>query len=231
MLAEHRTLAYLFTTSSNHIRRLYRLPPPASLLPQITMDFPLDLRFKTIALSPQISVTEPSGRIVAYVRQKAFKLKEAVTVFGDVAQTRPLYTIAADRVFDISAQYHIEDVSGSQLGVLQRQGMRSFWKAHYEINRAGQPLFTVREENPWIKIIDGVLGEIPIIGMLSGYAFHPAYRVTRAGTDAAVLRLVKRPALFEGRYSIERLAVLAQDEELLAILGLLMLVLMERSRG
>ena len=195
------------------------------------MDFPLDLRFKTIALAPQISVTEPSGRIVAYVRQKAFKLKEAVTVFGDVEQTRALYRIAADRVFDISAQYHIEDVSGNALGVLKRQGMRSFWKAHYEINRAGQPLFVVREENPWIKIIDGVLGEIPVLGLLSGYAFHPAYRVTRAGSETPVLRVVKRPALFEGRYTIERLVVLGQDEELLALLGLLMLVLLERSRG
>ncbi|MDQ3519857.1 MAG: hypothetical protein M3466_15835 [Gemmatimonadota bacterium] len=195
------------------------------------MDFPLDLRFKTIALAPQISVTEPSGGIVAYVRQKAFKLKEAVTVFGDVAQTRALYRIAADRVFDISAKYHIEDVGGSPLGVLQRQGMRSFWKAHYEIHRGGQPLFVVREENPWIKIIDGVLGEIPVVGLLAGYAFHPAYRVTRVGSDTPMLRLIKRPALFEGRYTIERLTVLSQDEELLMVLGLLMLVLLERSRG
>jgi len=195
------------------------------------MDFPLDLRFKTIALAPQISVTEPGGGVVAYVRQKAFKLKEAVTVFGDVAQTRALYRIAADRVFDISAKYLVEDVSGSPLGVLQRQGMRSFWKAHYEISRAGAPLFSIREENPWIKIIDGVLGEIPVIGMLTGYAFHPAYRVTRAGSETPMLRLIKRPALFEGRYTIERLAVLSQDEELLAVLGLLMLVLLERSRG
>jgi len=195
------------------------------------MDFPLDLRFKTIALAPQISVTDPSGRILAYVRQKAFKLKEAVTVFGDVAQTRPMYRIAADRVFDISAQYHIEDVSGTPLGVLQRQGMRSFWKAHYQINRAGQPLFVIREENPWIKIIDGLLEQIPVIGLLTGYAFHPAYRVTRADSDTPAFRLVKRPALLEGRYTIERLAVLGQDEELLALLGILMLVLLERSRG
>ncbi|MGI9075845.1 MAG: hypothetical protein ACR2G6_00775 [Gemmatimonadaceae bacterium] len=195
------------------------------------MDFPLDLRFKTIALAPQISVTDPSGQMLAYVRQKAFKLKEAVTVFGDVAQTRPLYRIAADRVFDFSAQYHIEDVGGTPLGLLQRQGMRSFWKAHYQISRAGQPLFQIREENPWIKIIDGVLGEIPVIGLLTGYAFHPAYRVTRAGSETPVLRLVKRPALWEGRYTVERLAALAEDEELLALLGLLMLVLLERSRG
>ncbi|MBC7791446.1 MAG: hypothetical protein H7Z74_15985 [Anaerolineae bacterium] len=195
------------------------------------MDFPLDLRFKTIALAPQITVTEPNGRVIAYVRQKAFKLKEAVTVFGDVAQTRSLYRIAADRVFDISAKYHIEDVSGLPLGVLERQGMRSFWKAHYQVHRGGKQIFDIREENPWIKIIDGFLGEIPVLGMLSGYVFHPAYRVTRTDNEATVLRVVKRPALFEGHYTIERLAVLGQEDELLAVLGILMLVLLERSRG
>ncbi len=50
--------------------------------------------------------------------QKAFKLKEAVTVFGDEEQTRPLYTIKADRVFDISAQHNIDDMAGQPVGMI-----------------------------------------------------------------------------------------------------------------
>ena len=46
------------------------------------MNFPLTLNFKKLALSPQISVTDASGRLLFYVKQKAFKLKEAVTVFA-----------------------------------------------------------------------------------------------------------------------------------------------------
>ena len=89
------------------------------------MRFPLALRFKAVAVSPQVSVTDAGGELVFYVRQKAFKLKEAITVFADVEQTRPLYRIAADRVIDISARYRIEDESGVSLGFLQRRGMRS----------------------------------------------------------------------------------------------------------
>ncbi|HEV2150618.1 MAG TPA: hypothetical protein VGR37_24685 [Longimicrobiaceae bacterium] len=195
------------------------------------MDFPLQLSFKVVAISPQITVTDASGRLLFYVKQKAFKLKEAVTVFADPEQTRPLFRIAADRVLDISAQYHIEDAAGAPLGLLQRRGMRSLWRAHYEIHRGGGPILAIHEENPWVKVIDGLLGEVPILGMLTGYFFHPAYRVARAVDDAPVLRAVKQPAFFEGRYTIERVGELSESDETLAVLSVLMMLLLERQRG
>ncbi len=109
--------------------------------------------------------------------------------------------------------------------------MRSIWSAHYEIQRDARTLFHVREENPWVKVIDGFLGEIPIIGLLSNYVFHPAYRVTRGESDAAVMRSVKQPALFEGRFLVERVGQMTEDEERLALMGILMLLLLERDRG
>jgi hypothetical protein len=193
--------------------------------------YPLDLRFKLIAIASQIFVRDATGSLRYYVKQKAFKLKEAVTVFADEAQRVPLYRIAADRVLDLSARYHITSESGGQLGVLQRRGMRSIWRAHYEIQRGDRVAFVVTEENPWTKLIDSFVGEIPIIGMFTGYMLHPAYVVARADGGASVLRIVKRPALFEGRYRIEQVAQLADDEEELAVLSLLMLVLLERARG
>ena len=195
------------------------------------MDFPLQLKFKIVAISPQISVTDSAGRLLFYVKQKAFKLKEAVTVFADEAQTRPVYRIAADRVLDISAQYHITEEGGGDLGLLQRRGMRSLWKAHYEIHRGGGPILTIREANPWVKVLDGLLGQLPVVGLFTGYLFHPAYVVSRAVDEAPVLRAVKQPALFEGRYSIERVGELSPNDETLAVLSVLMMLLLERQRG
>ena len=135
--------------------------------------FPLDLRFKLMAIASQISVTDAQGRLIYYVKQKAFKLKEAVTVFADEGQTRPVYRISADRIIDISANYRIEDAGGAEVGTLQRHGMRSFWKVHYEIHQPGHPGFLIREENPWVKVMDGVLGEIPIVSLLDGLHVSP----------------------------------------------------------
>ena len=199
------------------------------------MNLPLDLRFKTFAVSPQIAVTDSRGEIVLYARQKAFKLKESITVFGDAAQTRALYRIDADRVLDFGARYTVVDAStGETVGTVRRQGMRSIWRAHYDLERDGAPALEVREENPWLKVADQFVSEIPLIGLVSGYLLNPAYRVTRpgAGTGDALLRMRKEPSFLESRYSIKRVGTAADDgDERLAVLGLLMIVLLERRRG
>jgi uncharacterized protein YxjI len=195
------------------------------------MNFPLDLRFKILAIAQQISVTDSAGRVVAYVKQKAFKLKEDVTVFGDEAQTRPLYRIRADRVIDFSAQYRIEDTAGAEIGTVQRQGMRSFWRAHYDVHRAGQPVLTIREHNPWVKVLDGLLTEIPIVNLFSGYFLHPAYDINRADTGATVLWASKRAAFLEGRFEIDVSGPMNEEDERLGVLSILMVLLLERTRG
>jgi len=192
--------------------------------------YPLDLSFKIIAIAPQISVTDAGGRLLLYVKQKAFKLKEKVTVFADQEQTRPLYSIGADRIIDFQAQYDITTAAGGQIGAVKRRGMRSIWRAHYDVLRGGTPVLTIREANPWIKVLDHVLGELPVLGMLTGYAFNPAYLVARPD-GTVVLRVQKQRALWEGKYRVTKQAELASGEEELALLGVLMMLLLERTRG
>lgn len=195
------------------------------------LQFPLSMRFKIVALAPQIAVTDAGGSLVAYVRQKLLKLKEAVTVYSDREQTREAYRIAADRVIDFSAQYHISDAAGAPVGVVRRRGMRSIWRAHYEIARGGAAFMEIREENPWTKVADGVFGDIPLLGILSGYLFHPAYRISYVSSGAPLLRVVKQPALWEGRYAIEKIGSGDPEDERLAVLSTMMMLLLERRRG
>jgi uncharacterized protein YxjI len=194
-------------------------------------NYPLDLSFKLVALAPQITVTDVRGQQLLYVKQKAFKLKESVTVFADQTQRQPLFSIQADRVFDISAQYHFTDPQGRELGSVRRHGMKSLWRAHYEIlDGAQHPVMTIREENPWVKVLDSLLTEIPLVGMFTGYILHPTYLVARAD-GVGVLRVRKCPAFFEGKFRIEQLGPLTEAEERQALLALLMMLLLERARG
>ena len=195
------------------------------------MQFPLSLSFKILALAPQVYVRDASGVVQMYVRQKLMKLKEAVTVFADESQTTPLYTINADRVIDWSARYNIAEAgTGTPLGSVKRQGMRSIWKAHYEVERDGAVVMTVREANPWVKVMDHVLGEIPGIGLLTGYFLHPAYLVSSAD-GMQIMKLVKEPAFMEGRFRLESTSAASEADEKLAVLSLLMMLLLERARG
>lgn len=194
------------------------------------MQYPLQLSFKLLALAPQIYVRDAGGQVRMYVKQKLMKLKEQVTVFADESQTQPLYHIKANKVIDWSAQYNFSTPDGTQIGAVRRKGMRSLWRAHYEIVRGDQVIFNLREENPLAKVGDALFGQIPVLGILAGYVFHPKYLVSRAdGTPA--MRASKRPALFEGKYDVDRLVELTPEEEGLSILSLLMLLLLERQRG
>lgn len=194
------------------------------------MEYPLHLSFKILALARQISVRDARSNLILYVKQKAFKLKESVTVFADAEQTRPLYTINADRVLDFSGRYNFADASGNYLGSVKRHGMKSFWKAHYETMEGERPVLTIREENAWIKVFDSLLGEVPVVGMFTGYLFHPAYLVTRAD-GTMIMRLEKQPAFLEGKFAITKHAEMDAREETRALLSLVMLVLLERRRG
>ncbi len=197
---------------------------------QFPLNYPLTLSFKIVALAPQFSVRDASGNLIAYVKQKLFKLKESVTVFADEQRAHPLYTLNADRVLDFSARYHFADQQGMPLGSVKRQGMKSLWKAHYDILDGDTPVMTIQEENPWVKVLDALFSEIPILGMLSGYVFHPAYLVSRPDT-AVVMRMEKKPAFFEGKFEVEKTGSLSDKEETQVLLSLIMMLLLERSRG
>ena len=194
------------------------------------MDYPLSLTFKLVAISPQLAVEDASGKLVFYVKQKAFKLREHVTVFADREQTTPVATIKADRLLDLSATYGFEDPQGRRFGAVKRAGMKSIWRAQYEVMKGDTPIFTIREDNALVKFVDGLLTEIPVLGFISGYVFHPAYSVTRAD-GTRVLHVKKRPAFWEGRFTIEKESAIAPDEEALSTLSILMMILLERSRG
>jgi len=193
--------------------------------------YPLTMSFKVVTFVPQFTIHDADGQLIAYVRQKLFKLKEAVTVFADEAQTQPLYTLKADRILDWSARYDIASASnGRPIGAVKRQGMKSLWKAHYDVLVGDRPTYGIRGESAWVNVFDGIFSEIPIVGMFSGYLFHPAYLITRPD-GPTVMRLVKQPAFFEGRFRLDRIEhVPAEDEERI-LLSLVMMILLERSRG
>ncbi len=195
------------------------------------MNFPLSFSFKLLALASQIYIRDANGNLNGYVKQKMFKLKEDINIFADEKQTQLLFNIKADRMIDWSANYTFTDAHGSTLGSIKRQGMRSIWKANYDIfDSSGNQTYKISEENGWIKFGDALFGEIPLVGILSGYVFNPSYIVAR-NDGTPIARLKKQPAFFEGKFILENLAQFAPEEETRIVLGVLMMLLLERRRG
>ena len=165
------------------------------------MNYPVDLTFKILALASQIYIRDANGALLGYVKQKLFKLKEDINIFSDENQTQLLFNIKADRVIDFSARYNFTSSSGQFLGSIKRHGRRSIWKANYEIADQDQnPVLQINEVNAWVKVANALVGELPIIGIFTGYFLNPAYIGSETGTGNPVLRIQKQAAFMESKF-------------------------------
>ena len=210
------------------------MPPlPQDMMPILVgAQFPLTMSFKFLAIAPTITIYDATGRVLLVVRQQIFRIREQVEVFADTARTQKVAHISADRIIDWSARYSFIESNGNPIGATGRKGFKSLWRAHYEVFNPGDtsPDFGIREGNPMAKVMDGLVGSIPVVGLLSLYLFHPKYVATRTnGTPA--MSVSKVPAFLEGRFIIERLGPATDRETLNLILAFLMLTLLERRRG
>ncbi|WP_116108468.1 hypothetical protein [Lewinella sp. IMCC34191] len=193
--------------------------------------YPLTFTFKVTTLANDFTATDSSGRVVAYVRQKMLRLKENIDIYADEQRSRVIYNIQADRWLDWSAAYAFYDEQGKEFGKVARKGWRSLWKAEYEIiDGHDQGQFKIQEENGWVKVLDGLVGEIPVLGYFTGYFLNPSYLVTdRRGREMA--RLTKEASFLGRKFTVEKLGPFEGADDDRIMLGLMMMILLERRRG
>lgn len=196
------------------------------------LQFPLDFQFKITTIYNDFVVKDLRTNVIAYVRQKLFRFKESVTVFSDESKKNERYQIKADRWIDFNAHYTFtESKSGALIGSMGRKGMKSIWKASYTVFDADkQVIFEIKEENPWSKVGDTVVGEIPVISFFTGYLFHPKYGIKNS-EGKLVARLSKIRSFFGRRFRLEQLDGISKEEKVNIMLSVMMMVLLERQRG
>lgn len=195
------------------------------------LQYPLFLKFKISTLSSDFNISDKNGNSLAYVRQKLFKLKEDVVVFNNESKTQENFRIKANQWIDFNASYSITDRFGENLGKIARKGMRSIWKATYNILDAfDSQKYNVQEENAWVKVFDGFFTEIPILGIFTGYFFNPTY-IVHDNNGKEIYRLRKMPSFFGRKFQLDQINDIADEDETLVVLSLMMMVLLERAKG
>lgn len=193
--------------------------------------FPLDFKFKIGTLANDFVASDANGQTVAYVRQKMLKLIDEVIVYNNESKGEIKYKIKANKWIDFSAAYVFSNANGEELGRVVRKGWASLWKARYEIyDKNQQQLFLIQEENGWVKVMDALLGEVPILSMFTGYLFNPKYLVKKMD-ETPIIRLKKEPSFFGRRFTVNKLVEFDSEKEEVILLGLMMMMLLERRRG
>lgn len=200
--------------------------------------YPLNLRFRLIALAPRLVVTDNQPSEVLYIKQKVFKLREDIRIFRDQSEAQEVYNIQAEKILDFNTRYNFFDSDdGQHLGSVKARGWRSIWRASYLIDDPQQnQMMHIKEDNPWLKLADSLLDLLPVAGWLSGFIFHPAYTCYR-GADQddlsqPLMRIKKQGAFFENKFSIELLdGTIDPDEEISALLSFMLMIQFMRGRG
>ncbi len=194
------------------------------------MDYPLFIEFKKIALARQFSIYDVNGNMICYVKQKLFKLKEDIKVHQEREQINLLYSIKADRILDFSAVYTFYDKNDVAFGSIKRKGGKSLWRANYLIAGDNNQELILTEDSVFIRFMDAVLLQIPILGCCSGLVFNPSYTITRPD-ETPLMHIKKMPALLESKFKLEILGQMSEGEEIKVLLGIMMMLILERGRG
>lgn len=206
--------------------------PNYNILLMKNPEYPLFLQFKITTLANDFVAKDKNDNTIAYVRQKMFKLKEDVVVFNNESKAEELFRIKADRWLDFNANYSISETrTGESLGKIGRRGMKSIWKSTYiGMDKHGSEDYTIHEDNGWVKVWDSMIGELPVIGMFTGYILNPSYTLTDKEGNK-IFQLKKMPSFFGRKFMLQKFADVPDNDESRLILSFMMMVLLERARG
>lgn len=202
------------------------------------LKFPLTLEFK-FSIFTELQVHDADGKLLAYVREKTFSVRDEVKVFTDSSRQVQTHGMKAQGfmagALDWKARRLIRRQDGTDVGSVQAQGMRTLWGASYDLLGPGGELrFTIKDDHPWLGVIEAVIGAVPFIGDLVAMGFdylvNPTYTVTNT-SGQAVYRVYKKRSFLSRRFTIEELQPSAPENDELVLLGLIQLVLRERERG
>lgn len=98
---------------------------------------------------------ENRSTLLFFVKQKAFKLKEDITVYADENQNLELLKINARSIIDFSAAYDVTNPqTGEKIGALRRKGFSSILRDRWEIlDQTDMPVGEVEEDSGFKAIL------------------------------------------------------------------------------
>ncbi|MBX3364751.1 MAG: hypothetical protein KF866_08310 [Phycisphaeraceae bacterium] len=100
-------------------------------------------------------VYDPNGGLVAYCKQKAFKLKEDIRLYTSEACSEELLVMKARSIIDFGATYDITLPTGEVLASLRRKGLKStFLKDEWLVfDHEGRQVAVLRERGRFLSFM------------------------------------------------------------------------------
>jgi hypothetical protein len=119
-------------------------------------------RAKVFDISPKFFFYDLQGQKIGFLKQKLFKLKEDIRLYGDETMAQELLTIKARKILDISTAYDVTDSPSQQkVGALKRRGMKSILRDEWIIlDAADREIGRIREDSAALALVRRFLTNI-----------------------------------------------------------------------
>lgn len=192
--------------------------------------YPLHFLFKITTITNDFTATDATGKTIFFVSEKFFKLRDHIKVFRDESREEVVYDMVSNKIIDFQQTFTIANTQQHAIGKVRKKTLRSFFKATYHLqDNNGNLLYTVKERNAMVRFMDAFLGEIPLIGMMSGYVFNPKYVVSDL-QGKELMELIKKPSFWGRKFEVQKLSNTSFNEEQV-VLSLMLMVIQQRDRG
>lgn len=170
---------------------------------------------RRLTLGRQYRVFDEAGQLVAYCRQKMFKLREDIRFYEDESAQREVLRLQASKIMDFNANFVVHDpLEGRVVGSLRRRGWRSLLRDKWEAYDADGRKVADLSEDSWVLAI--VLRRWLLKSLL------PHHYIARAQEDAGqpLAEIKERFQLFGDTYDL----TIHHDLDARLLLGLTVLV-------
>jgi len=176
-------------------------------------------RRKILAFVGKITVADESGAVVAFSRQKAFRLREEIRVFSDESEGTPLLLIKARNIIDFGATFDVTTPDGTVVGALRRKGFKSMLKDQWLVLGPGDS-------------VDGSLDEVGRGAALArrfipffAWFVSQDYTMTSNGSQIAAFQRNRNP--FVSRLAVQITPRTPRPQRVLAFAAAVLMLIIE----
>lgn len=187
-----------------------------------TTEFLIRRKILTI-FGAKFHIYDGDGKLVLYIKQKAFKLREDIRGYADESMQEERLLIRARQIIDFGAAYDVVDSKRNEkIGTLRRKGFKSLVRDSWEfLDRTDRPIAQLTEDSMTLALVRRFL-----------LALVPQrFRVLAGDRTLASFRQRFNPFVYKLEVHLEPAVVDTIDPRLVVAAGILIGAIEGRQHG
>ncbi len=177
-------------------------------------------------LGAKFHVYDSNGDLIAFCKQKAFKLKEDIRIYSDESMAEEIVVIQARNIVDFGAAYDVIDSRKEEkVGALRRKGFKSLLRDSWEfLGTDDEPIARLQEDSMLLATVRRFLSNL----VPQTYHVTPLDQADGEGPHLVTYKQFFNPFVYKLQVSVDREAV---DPRLALAAGILLAAIEGRQKN